>query len=400
MRIVDSHYRLLISHYSLLTFYFLLFTFTPPPMTQLTYEAIITISLPGHAQPLEARVHLMPHEAITTAEGQTKPLADCTLADLAQFADQLEADLWWQYGEHALRDLRQAHEGAGISVVLLADNPLERPWLAQALVLLPEEVAEDEPLGTSLVPAPEVAPLQPIIPETPPVELPEVEEIPIITGETEVEPDPAERIVVAETESIYEEPEAAVGTTKTPAPERAKIEYTGRVAGDRSPLHSTIPHACDILMNEECLRGMQTHANSSMTREVAGVLVGPHPEKQPDGRYFVHITDYIIAQHTKMQGASVTYTPESWRYVNDVMMARYPQEEAVIVGWYHTHPGFGIFLSNMDLFIHHNFFTQKWHIAFVLDPVGQRSGFFTWDRQQKEVLAYPFPWPYWAHKSW
>jgi len=28
-----------------------------------------------------------------------------------------------------------------------------------------------------------------------------------------------------------------------------------------------------------------------------------------------------------------------------------------IVGWYHSHPGFGIFLSEYDLFIHRNFFT-------------------------------------------
>jgi proteasome lid subunit RPN8/RPN11 len=137
-----------------------------------------------------------------------------------------------------------------------------------------------------------------------------------------------------------------------------------------------------------------------MNREVAGVLVGPHPEKQPDGRYIVHITDVIAAKHTKMQGASVTYTPESWRYISDVMQERYPEEECVIVGWYHTHPGFGIFLSNMDLFIHHNFFTQKWHIALVLDPVGQKSGFFTWDKAQTAVLAYDFPWPYWAHRAW
>ena len=378
-------------------------------MTQLTYEAIITINLPGQAQPMVARVHLLPHEAITTAEGQTKPLADCTLADLAQFADQLEMDLWQSYGEHRLRELRQVHAEAGVKVTLLAEEALERPWLAQALVVLATDVANGEADGLVPTPVPddhetaegeEEASLQAAIPETPPVEqaeLPDLEEIPIITGQTEVEPDPAERIFVAETEPIHPDPDE-VGDV--PASERPKIEYTGRIAGEKEPLHSHSPHACDILMNEECLRGMQTHANSSMNREVAGVLVGPHPEKQPDGRYIVHITDYIIAKHTKMQGASVTYTPESWRYVNDVMMSRYPEEEAVIIGWYHTHPGFGIFLSNMDLFIHHNFFTQKWHIAFVLDPVGQRSGFFTWDRRQKEVLAYPFPWPYWAHRSW
>ena len=130
------------------------------------------------------------------------------------------------------------------------------------------------------------------------------------------------------------------------------------------------------------------------------MLIGPRPEKQPDGRYVVHITDVIIARHTRMMGASVTYTPESWRYVTDTLHEKYPNEEAVIVGWYHTHPGFGIFLSGMDLFIHQNFFTQKWHVALVLDPRACRMGFFSWDRRQSEVKPYQFPWPDWAPESW
>ena len=101
-----------------------------------------------------------------------------------------------------------------------------------------------------------------------------------------------------------------------------------------------------------------------------------------------------------MHGASVTYTPESWRYLNDKLAERYPDESAVMVGWYHTHPGFGIFLSGMDLFIHQNFFTQKWHVAMVLDPRARQSGFFCWDRQMTKVEAYDFPWPKWASGSW
>jgi proteasome lid subunit RPN8/RPN11 len=108
----------------------------------------------------------------------------------------------------------------------------------------------------------------------------------------------------------------------------------------------------------------------------------------------------IIAKHTRMQGASVTYTPESWRYVNDRLAAMYPEDTAVIVGWYHTHPGFGIFLSGMDRFIHHNFFTQIWHVALVLDPLAGRSGFFSWNRPKSQVEPYDFPWPSWAADSW
>ena len=46
--------------------------------------------------------------------------------------------------------------------------------------------------------------------------------------------------------------------------------------------------------------------------------------------------------------------------------------EERIVGWYHTHPGFGIFLSGMDLFIQDHFFNLPWQVAFVYDPLRRR----------------------------
>jgi hypothetical protein len=48
------------------------------------------------------------------------------------------------------------------------------------------------------------------------------------------------------------------------------------------------------------------------------------------------------------------------------------------VGWYHTHPSFGIFLSHHDLFIHQHFFAQPLQVAYVVDPIQQTRGFFQW----------------------
>jgi len=54
----------------------------------------------------------------------------------------------------------------------------------------------------------------------------------------------------------------------------------------------------------------------------------------------------------------------------------------------------------MDLFIHQNFFTQIWHVAYVLDPHARTSGFFSWNRQKTKVNRYDFIWPEWAAGSW
>ncbi|UCC50169.1 MAG: Mov34/MPN/PAD-1 family protein, partial [Anaerolineaceae bacterium] len=214
-------------------------------------------------------------------------------------------------------------------------------------------------------------------------------------------------VAVAETELVFPEIEEqiaekaeAVPKPRVRIPEIIPSKARVRVAGKQLPLGHPTWAAVDILVDEPALRATQAHALSSMEREVAGVLVGPRPEKQPDGRYLVHIIDMIVARHTVMQGASVTYTPESWRYLNDTLAQRYPDDTAVMVGWYHTHPGFGIFLSGMDLFIHQNFFTQIWHVALVLDPRARTSGFFCWDRPKSRVSRCDFAWPSWAAGSW
>jgi hypothetical protein len=41
-----------------------------------------------------------------------------------------------------------------------------------------------------------------------------------------------------------------------------------------------------------------------------------------------------------------------------------------IVGWYHSHPGFGVEFSDMDLFIQKNFFRSPTQVGMVTDPLG------------------------------
>ena len=66
-----------------------------------------------------------------------------------------------------------------------------------------------------------------------------------------------------------------------------------------------------------------------------------------------------------------------------------------IVGWYHTHPDFGIFLSSHDLFIHRHFFAQPLQVAYVVDPIRQTRGFFQWrdggDRPGGRLLPHGRP---------
>jgi hypothetical protein len=59
--------------------------------------------------------------------------------------------------------------------------------------------------------------------------------------------------------------------------------------------------------------------------------------------------------------------------------------DARIVGWYHSHPDFGIFLSERDAFIQEHFFSGPGQVAYVIDPVRDLEGVFAW-RNGKPAL--------------
>lgn len=357
------------------------------------YAAHITISLPGSDDSVTLTVTLFPADVVDV-DGELKPLSECTLADLEHYAKALESDVWDAYEAIVLPEL-DADDGVRVDIRLVNEDVQSPTDWREFHLLLPHFVQEE---ADTAVPEPED-------PEGADDTLVEDQEAAgEIVAEEVSEDEAAEEaedpgVEVAEAELVYPEIEEEVGE-EVAAPEIIPSQARVRVAGKRLPVNDPTWAAVDILIDEPALRAAQAHALSSLNREVAGVLVGGRPEKQPDGRYVVHIFDTIEARHTVMQGASVTYTPESWRYLNDTLAEKYPDDTAVMVGWYHTHPGFGIFLSGMDLFIHQNFFTQIWHVAMVLDPRARMSGFFCWNRQKSEVRRRDFVWPSWAAGSW
>jgi len=124
------------------------------------------------------------------------------------------------------------------------------------------------------------------------------------------------------------------------------------------------------------------HAVLEPEVEVCGVLVGTLLQDAHGD--FLHVTSAIRGEAAKQQGAQVTFTHETWNHIHREMDAHHPAEQ--IVGWYHTHGGFGIFLSEMDAFIQRNFFSAPHQVAFVFDPLAGSEGFFQ-AREDKLVLC-------------
>lgn len=139
------------------------------------------------------------------------------------------------------------------------------------------------------------------------------------------------------------------------------------------------PRAGDLfcVIDPAIWRAMLAHAASVKGREVGGVLLG---EVCVDGAGppYLFIDGHVPALAAASATASVTFTADAWTAIHDYIDRERPG--ASIVGWYHTHPNFGIFLSEMDLFIQRHFFNAPHQVAIVIDPVRGESGAFVWHK--------------------
>ncbi len=137
-------------------------------------------------------------------------------------------------------------------------------------------------------------------------------------------------------------------------------------------------------MNEASAKFIYDYSLSDTSQELAGVLLGSYEEK--DGHYRIFVKAAIEARYTEAAKGSVTFTHNTWDYINKVKDEKYP--DYTIVGWFHTHPGFGIFLSGYDKFIHQYFFNLLWQVAYVVDPLAGQHGYFGW--HSGSIVKIPF----------
>ncbi len=140
--------------------------------------------------------------------------------------------------------------------------------------------------------------------------------------------------------------------------------------GDINPKH--LP----IFVDLDVMRDMEAHAHTNTRVELGGVMLGKQCVDD-DGNPFVIVTDSLRARHYEATRGSFKFTHETWSQITGERNQFHPDLE--MVGWYHTHPGWTVFLSPMDLFICNNFFNRPLDVALVIDPCNDDRGWFQWD---------------------
>lgn len=110
------------------------------------------------------------------------------------------------------------------------------------------------------------------------------------------------------------------------------------------------------------------------TNESGGMLIGSVIEEF--GKTNIVISGFVEAKYCEATPTTLTFTHRTWEYCHKEIDRKYSGKK--IVGWIHTHPDFGIFLSEYDKFIHENFFSEEYQIAYVVDPIQEIEGFYFW----------------------
>ena len=137
-----------------------------------------------------------------------------------------------------------------------------------------------------------------------------------------------------------------------------------------------------VYIKQDVYKALEKLAASDTSKELGSIILGEY--SQEHGKTHVIISQYIEAKYTDASASTLTFTHETWDYVHSEHEKRYPDKK--IIGWQHTHPNYGIFLSNYDMFIQENFFNLPFQVAYVIDPIQNLRGFFQWKNGRIEKL--------------
>lgn len=151
-----------------------------------------------------------------------------------------------------------------------------------------------------------------------------------------------------------------------------------------------IDHGLKIFITQPAYLRICAHAGSDLDNEVGGWLAGKHCIDRQVGTSFIVIDTVLPGEHVEQGPAHLTFTGDSQIAMHNHLANHLPSK--VILGWYHTHPKMGVFLSQWDVWLHQNFFPEEWQVALVVEPHSSTGGFFIRNRDgsldQKQYVGF------------
>ncbi len=161
--------------------------------------------------------------------------------------------------------------------------------------------------------------------------------------------------------------------------------------------HPTLPYHWHL--REPAWQAMVKAAFDASPLETTGLLIGVIQEVA--GIQTVDVEACYVLQGRDATTVSQTLPAEAWIAAYWAIETHYPDSQ--LLGWWHTHPGHGVFLSAADWDLHQRKFAAHaapWATAWVLDPIQLRVGAFVcapgelWPVALTGIGAWPDGWQY------
>jgi len=130
-----------------------------------------------------------------------------------------------------------------------------------------------------------------------------------------------------------------------------------------------------VYVVHEVQKNIISYLKKNSKNESGGLLIGhPFVDMNNSNKKFVFVTGHFPTKSADFGPAHFSVSPEELIRGRSEIENKFPG--LVVVGWYHSHPGHGVFLSRQDMNIVENIYNSDWHLAYVVDTLKDRDGFF------------------------
>ena len=128
--------------------------------------------------------------------------------------------------------------------------------------------------------------------------------------------------------------------------------------GGKSTSRSPYP----IFFQQEAVIALQDHLKSSPTQAIFGFLIGDIYRDPENGALYTIIDKTLKLSQPIYGDKTEVVVSRLW----DRMQEQLKKAAGTLLGWYHSHPGQGGFLTAHDVETHEKFFTEPWHVAILV----------------------------------
>jgi len=147
-------------------------------------------------------------------------------------------------------------------------------------------------------------------------------------------------------------------------------KFSGRLTMDETEEAQTNDFY-EVYMYLETLEEIVRHCKAQLPYEAIGFLAGDNYKWS--GRGWISVNGFICGK-TRATEVRVEFDEGAMGDIVTALRQHYPGQ--ILVGWYHSHPGYGCFLSPTDIETQRSCFREPYHVALVIDPVQELYEFF------------------------